>query len=237
MIAMRGVAVALLAGSVVLVGCRPKQNPTMEPTIERGEAMPRPMTAENRAEELGEAVDEFAGARNGLVGHSDEQSRKQLAEAIGELSDVLTLLKGSDPNGAFRQQIRIMERARTRLSGDLATAPEPTINAALRAAQRALADMASSQFANDEQTNSLMQALDSRIEVLHTERGPLHAFEAARALDALGAVVERMAELVRQRLPQPQEAPATAPAAEAQSPALYARVLPAALRRSYDVSR
>lgn len=214
MIALRGVAVALLTLSLVLVGgCGGKQSSTMEPTVEPAEETPRPITEENRAEQLGDAVDAFAAARKRQLGHSDEQSRKQLAGALGELADALALLKGSDANGAFRQQIRIIDRARDRLTGDLETAPEPTINAAIRAAQRALSDMASNQFAADEQTKSLIDALGPRVRILNNERGPLHGFETARALDAIGAVVERMADLVEERLPQPQEQPATAPAA------------------------
>lgn len=209
MIGNGGVAVAVLIGSIV-IGCGGKQRSTMEPTVEQGEPMPSPITAENRAERLGGAVDAFAAAREGLVGHSDEQSRRQLADALGELSDVLTLLKGPEANGAFRQQIRIIDRARAQLTSGSTAAPEPTINAALRSAQRALSAMASNRFADDEQTKSLIELLGPRIDVLNNERGPFHGFETARALDAIGAVVERMAEVVQQRRPQTQ--PATAPA-------------------------
>ena len=215
MIALRGVvAFALVAGSVVVVaGCGGKQNSTMEPTVEQGDSMPRAMTAEARAEQLGQAVDDFAASRKGLTGHADAQSRKQLADALGKLSDVLVLLQGPDQDGRFRQQIRIIERGREQLTSDSATAPEPTVNAAIRAAQRSLSDMASAQFADDEQTKKLVDDLGPRLDALANERGPLHGFETARALDAAGAVVERMAEVSHQRMPKPQESPATQPAA------------------------
>ena len=214
MIAKRGVALvaALLTVSVVVAGCGGKKQPTMEPTVEQnGEGNPRPMTAEGRVEQLTQAIDQFAASRKGLQGHSDAASRQQLAEAFARLGDVLSQLKGSQQGGAFRQQIRIIDRARTQLTGDSATAPEPTVNAAVRAAQRALSDMTSENFADDEQTKTLMDAVRPRVDVLSRVRGPIHGFETARALDALGAVAQRMAEVIQQRMPQAAPAPATAP--------------------------
>ena len=228
MIAKRDVALvaAWLAVCVVVVGCGGKKQPTMEPTVEQnGDGNPpTPMTAEGRAEQLGQAIDQFAASRKGLQGHSDDASRRQLAEAFARLSDVLSQLKGSQQDGAFRQQIRIIDRARTQLTGDSATAPEPTINSAVRAAQSALNDMASENFADDEQTKTLMEAVRPRVDELGGVRGPIHGFETARALDAIGAVAQRMAEVIQQRLPQavPATAPAESPApspAPAESPA------------------
>lgn len=212
MIAKRGVAVAVLAGAL-LAGCRAKQSATMEPAVEQGDGMPRTPSGEERAEQLGEAVEEFAAARKGLLGHADEPSRRQLSDALGKLAQVLTLLRGPQQDGAFRQQMRIIDRARTQLTSDAGTAPEPTINSALRAAQNALDDLARERFAGDETVMAGMDALRPRIDVLARVRGPIHGFEASRALDALGAAVERMAEVQQQRMEQAQ--PATAPAAAA----------------------
>lgn len=205
----RGVAAAVMG--LVLVGCGGKQSSTRNATVERGDGVSRPQANENRGERLGQAIDEFAAARKGLQGHADSPSRQQLADAFGKLSDVLTLLNGPQQDGAFRQQVAIIERARMRLTGDSAAAPEPTINAAVRAAETALSDIASEQFADDEQLTLAVEALRPRVRVLNTVRGPIHGFETARALDALGAAAERMADAFKQRMPQPQ--PATAPAA------------------------
>jgi len=224
MIAKRGVALvaALLTVFAVVAGCGGKKQSTMEPTVEQnGDGNPRPMTAEGRSEQLTQAIDQFAASRKGLQGHSDAASRRQLAESFARLNDVLSQLKGSQQDGAFRQQIRIIDRARTQLTGDSATASEPTVNAAVRAAQRALSDMTSENFADDEQTKTLMDAVQPRVEELSGVRGPIHGFETARALDAMGAVVQHMAEVITQRLPQP-AAPATTPAespAPAETPA------------------
>jgi hypothetical protein len=213
--------VLLSASFVVVVGCGGKKQSTMDAAVEQnGDGNPRPVTAEGRAEQLAQSVDAFASARKALQGHADDASRKQLAEAFARLGDLLSQLKGSEQDGAFRQQIRIIDRARTQLTSDSATAPEPTVNAAVRAAQRALSDMASENFADDEQTKTLMDAVRPRVDELSGIRGPIHGFETARALDAMGAVVQRMAEVITQRLPQP--APATAPAespAPAETPA------------------
>jgi hypothetical protein len=216
MIVKRGVAVALLVGAAV-VGCGSKDRSTLDPAVEQrhnGDAT-QSQTPEDRSAQLAASVDQFAAARKDLRGHSDEQSRRGLADAFGKLQDVLTNLKGPDADGAFRQQIRIIETARKRLTGDTETAIEPTINAAIRAAQRALSEMASERFAEDEQAKTLMTALDARVETLNTVRGPIHGFETAKALDEIGAVAQRMADVIQQRMPPPAPAPATAPAAGA----------------------
>lgn len=209
MIGKRGVVVALLTGFLVVSGCG-KQRSTMDPAVEPGDGMVRAQTDENRAEQFGQAVDEFAAARRGLQGHADDASRRQLADALGKLSEVLVLLKGSQQDGSFRQQVRIIDQARTRLTSDSGTAPEPTINSALRAAENALIDMASARFTDDEQVKAAVEGLRPRVRVLTTVRGPIHGFETARALDALGAAAERMAAVYQQRMQQAQ--PATAPA-------------------------
>jgi hypothetical protein len=82
--------------------------------------------------------------------------------------------------------------------------------------------MASENFADDEQTKTLMDAVAPRVDELSGVRGPIHGFETARALDAIGAVAQRMAEVIQQRLPQAAPAPATAPSegpAPAETPA------------------
>ena len=216
MIGKRGVAVAAVLIGAVVFGCGGKQRSTMDPTVRQGGGMPRAQTAENRAERLGQAVDDFAAARKGLQGHSDDESRRQLAEAMAKLSDVITLLNGPQQDGAFRQQLRIVDRARTQLTSDATTAPEPTINSAIRAAETALSDVASEQFADNEQVKAAVEALRPRVRVLTTVRGPIHGFETARALDALGAAAERMADVYQQRMQQAQPATAPAPAANPQ---------------------
>ena len=206
--AMAAVLMASVAG-----GCGGKQASTMEPTVEQGSGVPRTPSDAERGDRLTQAVEQFAAARKGLQGHGDAASRRQLAGAMGELSEVLVLLKGRYQDGAFRQQVRIIDRARTQLTGDSATAPEPTINSALRAAQNALDDMAREQFAEDDKVKGAMDALRPRVDGLAGVRGPIHGFETARALDALGAAVDGMAAVAQHRHEQSQ--PATAPATAA----------------------
>jgi hypothetical protein len=142
MIAKRGVAVAVLAGLVVMGGCAsPKKSGAGAASGNASpDGVPTAMTIENRIERLNAANDAFAAARKELRGHSDEQTRRELADAFGKLQDVLQIIKGGDADGAFRQQIRIIDRARQQLTGDSATAPEPTVNAAVRAASRRAVD-------------------------------------------------------------------------------------------------
>jgi hypothetical protein len=216
MSAKRGVVVAMLAGFLAVGGCASGKKPGGgEPTGNASlDSAPTAMTVENRLERLDAANDAFAAARKELRGHSDEQARRELANAFGKLQDVLQLLKGGEGGGAFRQQIRIIDRAREPLSGDAAAAPEPTVNAAVRAAYHALSSMAAEQFGDDESLKKLLDALQDRADVLNTVRGPIHGFETARALDDAGAITQRMTDLMQQRMPHPQ--PATAPAAAAQ---------------------
>ncbi len=211
----RGIAVkvAVLVSVLCAAGCGPKKTSTLEPAVVTKGTGVAAQTPENRIEALSRAVEQFTASRNGLRGHADAQSRRELAGSLSKLNDVLTNLAGPQAGGAFRQQMRIIDRARTTLTSDGDTAPEPTVNAAIRAAQNALSEIASDTFADDGQVKTLMDTLRSRVDTLDTVRGPIHGFETAKALDEIGAIAQRMSDVLRQRLPQ--EQPATAPATPA----------------------
>ena len=213
------VTAAVLVGTMLgAAACGPKKNPTMGPSVAQQQQQDgdgdQSQSVEDRFAHVTQANEAFAAARKELAGHSDEQSRGNLATALGKLQNVLTSLKGPQRGGAFRQQMHIIESAQTRLTGDSATAPEPTVNAAIRAAYNALSTIASDQFTDEAQLKTLLDAVQTRMDSLNTVRGPIHGFEAARALDDIGAVTQRMADLMQQRLPKAQTT--TAPAAAAQ---------------------
>jgi len=223
---MRGMAlraatatVLVACGAIGAAGCGSKNKPTMDAQVDSAAGIPAAQTGEARVERIGQAVERYDAARKSFHGHGDEQARRELAGAFESLQEVLVLLKGPEPEGAFRQQMNIIDRARERLTSSSAAAPEPTINAAIRAAQSALTDIASDQFADDEATGKALAAMQSRVAELDAERGPIHGFVVAQVLDEAGNVAERMAEVLRQRLPQEQPAPATAPAAAPAEPA------------------
>src|SRR5687768_14835757 len=110
-------AAAALAGALVAGGCGGKQQATMEPTVEQADGATDAAAGDDRGERLAQSVQEFAAARKGLQGHADATSRGQLADALGKLSETLKLLRGPRQDGAFRQQVSIIDRARTQLTG------------------------------------------------------------------------------------------------------------------------
>lgn len=210
---MRGVSLsaALMTGCVLWgAGCAPKNAPTMDAKVQAASDDSVPATPEQRVERLDQAVKQFGQAAQSLHGHGDERARRDLAETLASLQQVLELLRGPEPGGAFRQQMFILQRSRERLAGESSAPVEPTVNAAVRAATRALSDIASERYADDQATAEALSALRARVAELDRERGPIHGLVTAQALDEAGNVARRMADVLRSRLPANQ--PATAPA-------------------------
>ncbi|CAA9435335.1 MAG: hypothetical protein AVDCRST_MAG64-3762, partial [uncultured Phycisphaerae bacterium] len=121
-------------------GCaRPKQEATL-PEMPAAEQEPEVPQGDYR----GEALDGLAASleeRSGeLPGRTPEDHRARMHEFFGTVVEVLPILEGPEPSGAFRQQLRTVQSARYRLAPDAGggPSPEPTIDAGLRGAYAAL---------------------------------------------------------------------------------------------------
>ena len=193
------VVVVLLA--VVLSGCRPKKESSIESRIEPN---PPPSMAGDPVERVGELrqqVAAFDQARRAININSPGDGRQQIAATFGALSRVLTTLEGPEPGGAFRQQVRIIDTNRARLTeGSPDLAPEPTINAAFRAAARALDRIAAEQYPEDGELRGMLDAFRGRVDELDSVRGPLHRLVVTQAFALAAQVTDRMAGVMEQRV-------------------------------------
>ncbi len=207
MMAMRGLMVAVMVGSLLASGgCGGGGRAGKATGSADAKTQQQAIT---RGNELKLAVQAFSDSRARLVGHADDEGRRAFADSFHRLASVLKLLEGEQPGGAFQQQLRIIERAAAQIGGRSAAAVEPTIDSAVRAAANALSHIKAEQFSDDQEVQKRFDALRPRVDELDSVRGPLHGLVAAQAFDAIGQVVERMSEIVDSRMPEQQ--PATAP--------------------------
>jgi hypothetical protein len=221
------VVVALL--SLLLTGCPPKKDTSIGQPIDPNPQSSMASDPAARVGELRQQVAAFDQARRSININTPGDGRQQIAATFGELSRVLTTLEGPEPTGAFRQQVRIIDTNRARLSESSAElAAEPTINASFRAASRALERIAAQQYSEDDELRGLLDTFRGRVDELDSVRGPLHRLVVTQAFGAAGSLVERMAGVMEQRVgaadrgrreetpaepaPQPAQPPAEQPA-------------------------
>jgi hypothetical protein len=198
--------------SALFVGCGPKTETSVEPQIDPNPQSPVEVEPAARSRQLYEQLGALDAARR-EVPSSTADGRPQLAAALGELERVIATLAGPEPVGAIRQNLRIIETNRQRLGGgssDLAA--EPTINAAFRAAYRALDRIATEQYPTDGGVRQALDQFRGSVDELDTLRGPLHRRVATRALATAGAVAEQMAGVMEQRMGTPARAEPPVPA-------------------------
>jgi hypothetical protein len=147
-----------------------------------------------RVSELRRKAQELTAAAQQLPG-SVEEDRRLVAEAFARSSEALQLLAGPDPDGAFRQQIRIIDNTRTFLQSGMTkeVSADPSIDSGLRSIENALSNTHAQLFPGDDKIRPGLDALRMRIAELDTVRGPLHAAVVAQAFQSAAAVVDTMA--------------------------------------------
>jgi hypothetical protein len=219
-LAMALALVMALALSVTS-GCAKRQSSMGKPP----EINPPPKveaSAGKRSDELGELSRRFGETAQKLPGGTPQEHRRLMQQVFAELTQVLPVLYGPNPPGTFRQQVRIVENARTQLG----TAPqtlaiEPTVDTALRAARDALESPASRTYFDQAQLGQSVDRLNASVAALDAARGPAHQEAAAASAEAMAQVIRQMSDAMSQRLNEA----ATQPAQEAQ-PAQQAQPVP-----------
>jgi hypothetical protein len=215
----RGTLKALLVGGLLVVGCAPKQESSLQPPP--AEPNPQPeITADvrNRVAELVRWSDEYAAGALRLPGRNEQEDRQQVAGQFELLSQILPALNGPEMTGDFRQALRIVESTRAQLAGgSMELSAEPTIDTGLRAAQRALAIVARRQFSDQAEVGQALDAMGQRLQELDTTAGPLHRLVAGQAFRSSADAVGQMVNALDQRLND--KGGATAPPAKPAAPA------------------
>ena len=216
-VANRGlIAAAPMLALMICAGCAKRQSTMSRPP----EVNPPPAveaSAEARAEQLKELSARFAQTAERLPGRGADEHRQVMQQVFAELAQVLPVLYGPNPNGTFRQQLRIVESARTQLAAaPKGLAPEPTIDTGLRAARDALDALTRQTYFDQPQLVQTMDRLIAASDALDTTRGAMHQSTVAEVVSLMSRAVGQLSDALAQRLggPGPETAPSTEPAPE-----------------------
>ena len=194
-----GVAGGLALGT--LCGGCTKRRSTMGAAPE---VNPRPKVearAEARADELGERSRKFDQTVQQLPGRTPEEHRRAMQQVFAELSQILPILYGTNPSGVFRQQLRVVESARTQLAGaPQGLAIEPTIDTGLRAARDALRGLSRNSYYDHPQLGQTLDRLDKLVSDLDAARGPNHQQVVAETVDQMSQAVTQRSAALNERL-------------------------------------
>ena len=211
----------LLAAILSIAGCPRKDRPVMPMPPEPNPEPEVNKDAEVRNRDLGQKVAQFSSASREIPTNDEGAYRQAVGQVFADLSQILPLIQGPNPPGAFRQQMRILQSSRNQLAGGSADlSAEPTIDSGLRAAYRALSGMQQESFTDRPEIGQTLESLSNKINELDTSKGVFHRNTVKEAVTLIGQAVQSMSSTIDQRLRHnAPSAPATAPSAEPASPA------------------
>jgi len=186
--------------TVICAGC-PKQRGTMSRPPEINPRPPVERSAEVRVDELGGLSRQLAQTAERLPGRSADEHRALAQQAFADLAQVLPVLFGPSPTGVQRQQLRVVENARTQLaSAPRGLAPEPTIDTGLRAARDALRGLSRNSYYDHPELAKTLDRLDRTVSDLDSARGTTHQQVVAETVDLMSQAVSQMSDALNQRL-------------------------------------
>lgn len=209
--AAAGLAPALAALLVALPagGCRPKTEPTLQEMPTATEVDPEVPQGDYRAEALDGLVESLEQKASALPGRDVDDHRRQMHALFGDVVQVLPILEGPEPSGAFRQQLRTVEAARDRLDPEAGNpAVEPTIDAGLRATYAALSSIGRDEPYVGQKMAALLSELGAKIDELDAVRSVGRPYVTADAVKQVAGVARHMADVLGGRAT---DTPATGP--------------------------
>jgi hypothetical protein len=198
------VAVNVIA--LVMCGCSPKKQSTHVP-------QPNPSSREMsdvdaRLDEMEKHSAELTAVTKELPGRDQAEDRKLLSDSFDRAASMLTLLMGPRPQGAFRQQLRIIDKVRQDIRAG--STSDATVDSGMRAVFNALVGIRERLFPADARVSAQLDTLRDRVADLDSVRGPLHRVAVADAFQSAAAVVETMRTELADRFAASQ--PASQPA-------------------------
>jgi hypothetical protein len=197
--------------ALALTGCT-KQRSTMgrPPAVNPPPAVES--NVEVRVDELAGLSKQFSETARQLPGRNAEEDRAALRQAFTELAQILPILYGPNPDGAQRQQLRIVESARTQLASPAqGLALEPTVDTALRAARDALESLGRRSYFDQQQIGQTLDRLDAKVTELDAARGAAHPQAVARSVELMSAAITQMSDALNERLEDQNPADRSAP--------------------------
>src|SRR5581483_8125078 len=136
---IRTACVAVLSAGLMM-GCN-ATNKSPEAKVKPVQPNPQPMKSDvaKRIDLVKQEANALSQQAAELPGRTADQDRQMVQNVFGTLGTLLPNLAGPDENGAFRQQVQIVQTTRAQLTSAPASMPlEPVIDTGLRAAYRAL---------------------------------------------------------------------------------------------------
>jgi hypothetical protein len=217
---MNNTYVKLTVIAVVMTGCAKKNTATMDPKVP---ANPQPQMNDSvpqRVTDLRRLSAQFNELAQRLPGRDENEHRAVMGDVFARLAEILPMLQGPDPSGAFRVQLRTIEDARQRLSAASSNlAMEPTIDSGLRAASSALSTITRETFYAGDNVSDEIDRLNAKLPELDSVHGQFHRLVVKDVVHHLAGIMGHMSEIYSYRLQQQNPAmspshaePATAPA-------------------------
>ncbi|MEZ0263413.1 MAG: hypothetical protein ACAI43_01705, partial [Phycisphaerae bacterium] len=195
-------ALFLATTAAVFAGCAKTQTtlpPPPPPAAATQPSLTESVTA--RVSELTARAAEYATVTKSLPARNAEEDQAATAQAFGLLAQIVPLLAGPEMPGDLAQQLRIIDATRGQLAGgSSALAVEPTTDAGLRAAYRALTVISQRSFGESEEIKKTLDTMRQRVDDLDTASGAIHRLVAAQVLQASSEATTQMAGIMEARL-------------------------------------
>jgi hypothetical protein len=190
----------------------PQQNPAP------AEFMPTP---EHAVTDVTQALAIFDARAFQLPGNGEVAYRAMMEDTFKDLIAILPALEGPDPDGAFRQQMHLLDQDRQQLIGLTFSASSETIVAAgTRASYTALEAVFSRNFSDSSDIGKSMDDLGAKLDELDIAHGDASKLAVAKSVQMISAIMREMDEVNQQRAaaakaaaaaPSTSAAPSTAP--------------------------
>jgi len=203
---------ASIMSTAALMGCQPHKPPLHRAVTQPNLNSPVMTDVNQRMPELKARAAVFTAAAKALPGDDSADDRKLTIGAFDSASAALALLGGPTPNGGFRQDLRIIDNVRQRISSsspDMSI--DPTTDTGLRAIYNALINLRERYFLADRQVQTQLDAVRDKVDALDSVRGPLHSVTAAECFVAESDLVNTMSAKLEGRAFAPTTAPAPTP--------------------------
>jgi hypothetical protein len=206
MTCMRVVWILMAAGLGLTwtTGCRPPAEPEQpEPPLLGQE--PELDLERVSLEELRDRVRNLASLVRDFPGRTEEDHRALMRASFMELGGILPTLYGRPADGAFVQQMQILNSTQRQLDAAGPFLPtDATIATGLRATFNALLTI-SRRFEQEEAVQQGLRDLRERVAELDRVSGPIHRLVAGQAVQQATEVIQRMTSVLAQRAEQPDE--------------------------------